>query len=81
MQIADLHSVGRQHGRDVIAIIVYHVDRTRARDDGDDRLAVVRRGECSGEAAAILLVDHQREGNARQPRLTYLLFAMMRRPT
>ena len=70
MEVADLHPIRRKHRRRVVAVVVDHKDRAGPRHDGDDRLAVPHRRKRPGEAAAILLVDQQRERNARHPRLT-----------
>src|ERR1700722_14224663 len=77
MEVAYLHPIRREHRARAIAIVIGHEDRTGARYDSDDRLAVLRRRKCSEEPAAILLVDYQREWNAGESRFVRLGIRMM----
>ena len=78
-KIAELHPVRCQHRPETVAVIIDHVDRTRARDDSAMTLSLPRDDENVPEnRRPSCLVDRHRERNAGQPRLRRLLSSVMR---
>jgi len=78
VHVAPLHPVRREHRSDGVAVVVDHEDRAVARHDRDHRLVAARRREGTEEAAAVLLIDGQRERSAVKSRLVRLRPRMMR---
>jgi hypothetical protein len=64
MEIAELHAVGREQRAPGMAVVVDQVDCAGARHDRDHGLSTPGRREGAREAAAVLLVDAQRERHA-----------------